>query len=603
MTALGRCGVGLLAVLTLLIVLPPPIILPLFIGAEATQAWPVLWVLAAGTGAMCLLVATQSIPLAVLLAWGWARTLWADIPLRSLIVVLGAVAGLALYLLAARLPARADRWLLAALAAAALVTAWIGLEQVLGVGWTVGALQALTGALAAPWGLSAVPQETSLRLEGSARAGLVVRATVLGQPHGLLGHPNTFGVFLAVALPAILWAARSWLPPRCRRLGGGAVGAGLLAMVLLSRSRTALLALGLVGVAWLLPHLARRAKILLLGGLLAAATLAGAGILLGAWTLGTRTQAWALGWQTALAAPWVGWGLGTWRLWAMAPQGPIARWTGVEQAGWWQGAFNEPLQLFFELGAVGLEEAEDPLQTLPVFQAAPQKEAFCLKILRAFNLNALARKLGLEAAKLRFGLGQPWKTQRPDPLEKPFSPSPVVHFRRFENFPEFPRLDQRFKGTLFYFPQIEKPLGNEPDLIGREVGFFKNLPGQKPLLLPAETPETRKTPKRKPPLKDQTVDFGGKTGCPAVFFQGPPAGGKPERRKNFFQNLLLGETKDGFCLLEGRHSVKLGKILVPIRINRQKEKFLFGQIFRNPGSRDPLQGFPAGKGKAPVARD
>lgn len=345
-----RSALVLLVALEVLVVLPLPITLRLFAGAEAGVSWPVLWLLAGGFLAICHAVATRSVPLALLLAWAGARTLIAGLPLRSTFLVAEVVAVLALYVLAVALPARADRWLLGGLAGAALLTAWVGFEQVLGVGWTVEGLNAATGVVMRPFGWSARAQESALRLapEVQQRSGLIVRGDVLGQPHGFLGHPNHFGVFLALALPAALQS----FARRAKQIGW-VVGGGLLALILLSRSRTAWVALGFVGLLWLWPRLGSRVRLgaaLIVG---AAGVGVGYALLTGAVTLGFRLRAWRLGWEVAMRAPWTGWGLGMWRFWALDPRGPIAAWTGERDAGWWLDAFNEPLQLFFELGAVG----------------------------------------------------------------------------------------------------------------------------------------------------------------------------------------------------------------------------------------------------------
>lgn len=46
--------------------------------------------------------------------------------------------------------------------------------------------------------------------------------------------------------------------------------------------------------------------------------------------------------ETATMAPWTGWGLGTWRLWALNPSGPVAADPRLVPFGWWETAFSEP---------------------------------------------------------------------------------------------------------------------------------------------------------------------------------------------------------------------------------------------------------------------
>src|SRR3990167_8154562 len=127
MTPAERLGTALVAALVVLVAFPLPITLRLFAAEEAGRAWPFLWLLMAGTTSFACLVGRVSVPLALLFTRAALRTLAAGVPVRSLYFVIEGVACLSLYLLAHRLPNRADSILRWCLIGAGTATALIGL--------------------------------------------------------------------------------------------------------------------------------------------------------------------------------------------------------------------------------------------------------------------------------------------------------------------------------------------------------------------------------------------------------------------------------------------------------------------------------------------
>jgi O-antigen ligase len=70
-------------------------------------------------------------------------------------------------------------------------------------------------------------------------------------------------------------------------------------------------------------------------------------------TLGGRLKPWVLGlaeWWTV--SPWTGVGPGMWKNWVLWPDGVMAKAYGPS-VGVFTEAFNEPLQILFEVGAIG----------------------------------------------------------------------------------------------------------------------------------------------------------------------------------------------------------------------------------------------------------
>jgi len=178
--------------------------------------------------------------------------------------------------------------------------------------------------------------------------GLIVKEGFMYWPVGLLSHPNYWGLYLAMAYP-VAWAL----------LGERLNGAQILyftvvwyALIFSSRSRLpVLVSLIPLFVIWMRGRSRQLVAVSGVGML--------AGILLvrdwsSTLTLGGRVRPWVLGlseWWTV--APWTGIGPGMWRNWVLWPEGVMVQTYGASSAVFTE-AFNEPLQVLFELGLIGV---------------------------------------------------------------------------------------------------------------------------------------------------------------------------------------------------------------------------------------------------------
>lgn len=319
---------GVLAILLALV--PPPLGLPGMRALGGPQhAWSLYALAGAGVAAVLVLIARACLPLAVLVAWMALRAVQIGAPRRTLEVLGWTVgAALAVWLLRAWQGFRC--WAALALLLGGLINASLGILNLFGIYWPV-ALKA-----------HAVDYHAH-------------------RPTGLLGHPNHWGLYLALTLPLVDLLAQGLRDdvPRLRRwIRPALVGtwAGLI-LLSLSAAATGAAAVVLVVLAW--PSLSRRARaavpVAAVLVVLALAFLRPSGDLLGGrgpyWVLAARTW-----WENA---PVLGIGPGTYRAWALWEDGPIARGVPGLLVGQWQfrysqtEAFSEPLQLGFELGLVG----------------------------------------------------------------------------------------------------------------------------------------------------------------------------------------------------------------------------------------------------------
>ena len=284
------------------------VMLPLPVITISSQRVPTLAMLLGAVLVLLLgVVWPVSPPLALGLLWATARMLYQGTPDRSLILLVELLALAVLYALAAgHGPPALWRWAGAgALVAATLQTA-VGLDQ----------------AIRAP----------------------------LTAPSGLLYHSNYFGLLLALAFPLLIHATRTWAAPlRLPLLGAWVV------LVLAARTRAAIAGVLVVGALALWRPLSARVgpwcRAMVLFGV-AGWALAGLQLARPAgWArLDDRLHVWQIllvAWWTNDIA-WLGAGLGFWRVYAL--------WIGSPLAGnpWFTEAHNEPLQLLFELGPVGL---------------------------------------------------------------------------------------------------------------------------------------------------------------------------------------------------------------------------------------------------------
>ena len=285
------------------------------------RAVPVLWMVAGGVALISLRVARASWPFAALILWAGLRGMYHHLPLRTLqVLMLVLMAGI-LYAAARDLTDRGARL------AAYGVLAGVTFEGVIG---------GLNAFQIYPW-MGWVASEH------------------LGKPMGMLTHPNYWGSFMALGLP-LVWAICG-------------IPAVLLVSVLILKTISGgpviSAAVGAVIMAW--PLFGRRVRMAVLGvgGVSVTAIMT-----LHEWRLSGRREVWEVALPEILRWPVMGEGLGQWRQWADDYNRGIGKFFVTLQA------HNEPLQLWFELGLigvvlVGLWAFQAWLAAKTVWQAAP----------------------------------------------------------------------------------------------------------------------------------------------------------------------------------------------------------------------------------------
>ena len=300
----GSLATWLWVPLLALIAMPVPFLLPGYPLPE--RAVPIMWLILAGAVALFLRVAEASWPLAALLAWALARSAYNSFPVRSSQLLLLTTLVAVLYVAARQMPSRVAR-----------VAAWALVAGVLYEG-VFGFLN-----IAFKW----YPFMT------------IVLADHVGRPMAFLTHPNYWGSFMALGMP-VVWA-----------LLGPLAALPIYAMILWSWSAGPAISAsaGLLVLVW--PDLSARLRAATLGGIGAALVTV---MSVHEWRLSGRWEVWASV-LPELKRYWViGQGLGDWRVWAdnlnlkmsQAAGGPVVFAT--------LQAHNEPLQLWFELGLVGV---------------------------------------------------------------------------------------------------------------------------------------------------------------------------------------------------------------------------------------------------------
>ena len=285
------------------------------------RAVPIMWLMVAGAGVLAAYVARASWPLALLILWAIARTAYHAFPQRSLqVLALFALTAL-LYAAARDLPERWARWTAGAF--------------VVGLGF-----EALLGALNAA---------------GIYPGMAWVDSQQIGKPMGLLTHPNYWGSYMALGLP-LIWALLG-LPAALAAFllilrtvsGGPVITAGVAALV----------------IVWPLFGRVARWATVVLGGAAVAVTMT-----LHEWRLSGRREVWQTAFGEIMRWPVMGQGLGQWRQWAEDYN------AGHKSVFATLQAHNEPYQLWFELGLIGvvlgaLWALQAALAARAVWQAAP----------------------------------------------------------------------------------------------------------------------------------------------------------------------------------------------------------------------------------------
>ena len=263
------------------------------------RAVPVLWMVAGGVALVCLRVSRASWPFAALIFWAGLRAMYHYFPLRSLqVLLLVLMAGL-LYAAARDLTDRGARL------AAYAVLAGVGFEAILG---------AMNAMRLYPWMGWIDPQH-------------------IGKPMGMLTHPNYWGSFMALGLP-LVWAVLG-VP--------AAILLFLLTLRTISPGPVISAAVGALVMAWPLFGKRVRGAILVIGG-----ASIGTVLTMHEWRLSGRREVWDVAVTEVMRWPILGEGLGQWRQWAEDYNKGIGKFFVTLQA------HNEPLQLWFELGLIGV---------------------------------------------------------------------------------------------------------------------------------------------------------------------------------------------------------------------------------------------------------
>ena len=323
----------LLGVLLALTAVPFPVIFPGMHGlGPPGTVWPALWCLTAAVIGILALVADYSRPVAVFVGYVALRVVVGLLlgvheaaQRRALYALVCVLAGAFLYALIARAPQEAGRTLRRVILGIAAVQLVLGMLDVAGV----------------PHGL----------WQAAHNAGL---------PHGLLGHPNHWGLYMALALPA-LYAEKTILSTKKCVL---VVVLGPL-LVAVSHSMGAIGGAALVRllglrVAW--PGL--RAVPAWAFYMVPAVAIAAAGLALRTLPLGGRGTVWQLAGEAFVGWPWpyqaFGTNLGSWWLGVSWGQGPLVLGSVAHNfppqgysITWWETAHNDAGQAVFELGLVG----------------------------------------------------------------------------------------------------------------------------------------------------------------------------------------------------------------------------------------------------------
>lgn len=295
---------------------------PLFQWPLPERAVPIMWLLVAGGLVLLARVAQASWPLALLILWAVVRAAMMQFPHRGLQLLLLLTFCALLYVAARDLPPRAQPW------AARLLMAALAWEMAFGV----------------------------LNLFGTYPGMQWVSPEYHGRPMGFLTHTNYYGSFLALALP-VAWSVL-----------GVAGAAAVFGMVVLTFSGGPVIsaAVGVLFMVW--ADLGRRTRWAVAGGL---AGVVATVMTRHEWRLSGRREVWLTALPEYLRYPLIGQGLGSWRVWAEdintrftreAVQAKVAAGASLEEASRQTPpsvfatlqAHNEPYQLAFELGLIGL---------------------------------------------------------------------------------------------------------------------------------------------------------------------------------------------------------------------------------------------------------
>lgn len=280
------------------------------------RAVPIMWLLLGGAAVVAAIVARVSWPLALLFCWAIWRAKIMQFPMRALqLLLLVAMVGL-MYAVARDLPRRS-----------ALIVAW---AIVVGMVYE-GVFGYLNLWRIYPWMQYIQPDQA-------------------GRSMGFLTHPNYWGSFMALGLP-VLWSLLGFLP-----------ALAVLAMIAGSYSGGPVISalVGSLVLVW--PELGKKMRYAVIVGATAVTSVV---MTVHEWRLSGRREVWAAIWPELMRYPFIGQGLGSWRVWADHYNFKLAQKSGHPEVFATLQAHNEPYQLWFELGLIGLA-----LAVLWVWQAS-----------------------------------------------------------------------------------------------------------------------------------------------------------------------------------------------------------------------------------------
>jgi hypothetical protein len=268
------------------------------------------------------------------LAWATAHVLWAGVPIRGFQVLFILVMAAILYVEAAALSEKA-----ATRCAWALVVG-VAIQGALG-GLNLLQVYPSPNVLAAPLHWLGI---------GTAQGQPLLVKSFVGKPMGWLTHPNFWGAYMALAVPVVYTLCGRWW---ALAVMAGTVATGNIGPVVSG-------AAGLAVVAWRdMPQRVRPAMVLALGAMILAVSVqhiqrpdSHGDTPLSTATSG-RTAVWANAWPDLKAHWMVGNGPGSWRLWSSVVNAQAQK-THPGATPVTMQAHNEPLQLWFEFGLVGV---------------------------------------------------------------------------------------------------------------------------------------------------------------------------------------------------------------------------------------------------------
>lgn len=269
------------------------------------RAMPIMWLLLAGGALVALRLARASAPLALLFGWMIVRAALMQFPQRAIqLLLLIAMVGL-LYVAAREMSPPLERWAAWGLVAGAAYEGFFGALNYLHI---------------YPWMTFVIPDQ-------------------MGRPMGFLTHPNYWGSYMALGLPVVA------------ALGGLLPAAAIYLMIVASWSGGPAISASVGALVCLWPELGRRARYaaIALGSAAVAAVMT-----MHEWRLSGRREVWQAVWPELIRYPFIGQGLGSWRIWADHYNAKASTAAGSPVVFATLQAHQEQLQLWFELGLIGL---------------------------------------------------------------------------------------------------------------------------------------------------------------------------------------------------------------------------------------------------------